>query len=92
VRASAASDEHRLTVFTGYFCGDPSTLPPAPPHIPRGWDAVGSNPADVASKLQSLVDAGADSIVLVPFGDDAVGQIRVAHDEVAPLLSEPPTD
>lgn len=77
---------HRLTVFVGYYCGDPTLLPPPPEHMPTGWDAVGTDPGQVANRLQSLVDAGVDSIVLVPFGDDVVAQIELAATEIFPNL------
>ncbi len=77
---------HRLTVFVGYYCGDPTLLPPPPEHIPQGWDAVGADPDQVRGRLQSLVDAGVDSIVLVPFGDDVVSQIELAANDIAPHL------
>ncbi len=80
------NDVHRLTVFTGYFCGDLSTLPPPPAHLPPGWDAVGASPDQVTARLQSLINAGVDSIVLVPFGDDAVGQIELAANDIVPQL------
>lgn len=82
----APSDGHRLTVFTGYYCGDLSLLPPPPAHLPPGWDAVGAGPDQVAARLQSLINAGVDSIVLVPFGDDAVGQVELAATEIVPRL------
>ncbi|MDH3756164.1 MAG: LLM class flavin-dependent oxidoreductase [Acidimicrobiia bacterium] len=78
---------HRLTVFAGYYCGDLSVLPPRPEHLPPGWDAVGSEPAVVAALLQSLVDAGAESIVLVPFGPDVASQIELAATEIVPDLT-----
>ena len=91
-RASAEADalrhlgDHRMTVFVGYYCGDPSLLPPPPEHIPTGWDAVGADPAQVGARLQSLIDVGVDSIVLVPFGDDAVSQVALAAAEIVPSL------
>lgn len=92
-RAQAAEDDlahvgdHRMTVFVGYYCGDPTLLPPPPEHMPTGWDAVGTEPDQVAGRLQSLIDAGVDSIVLVPFGDDVVSQIELAATEIFPNLS-----
>lgn len=80
------SDDHRVTVFTGYYCGDLSLLPPPPAHLPPGWDAVGSTPDQVANRLQSLINAGVDSVVLVPFGDSPVEQIELAAAEIIPQL------
>jgi alkanesulfonate monooxygenase SsuD/methylene tetrahydromethanopterin reductase-like flavin-dependent oxidoreductase (luciferase family) len=77
---------HRLTVFAGFHCGDRSGLGPPNPDAPQGWEAIADQPAEVASKLDTLVDAGADAIVLVPFGIDVVGQLQLASTEIAPLL------
>lgn len=77
---------HRLTVFVGYYCGDLTKLPPPPPHIPSAWTAVGPTAEAVAADLHDLVAAGADALVLVPFGADAIGQIEVAAHEIWPLL------
>lgn len=79
------SDPHHLHVFTGYYCGDPKLLPPPPPDVPDGFAAVGPDPASVAGELQSIVDAGADSLIVVPFGPD-LEQIRLFADEIVPLL------
>ncbi len=87
-RAEAGrTDEHRLTVFTGFFCGDESTLPAPPPYAPsESWAAIGPNPEAVAEMLQALVAAGADSIVLVPYGTDSTEQLQLAATEIAPRL------
>lgn len=78
---------HRLTVFTGFYCGDLTELGPPPPDVPSGWDAVAETPAACASKLQLVFDAGADSVVLVPFGDDMEQQLRLAGTDIVPLLA-----
>lgn len=85
-RAAGRTARHRLTVFAGFYSGDPAGLGPAPPDAPTGWDAIAGDPGRVTAKLQTLVDAGADSIVLVPFGLDSIGQLRLAATEIAPLL------
>lgn len=84
--AAGRSGHHRLTVFAGFYCGDPSGLGEPNPDAPVGWDAVGPEPEVVAAQLQMLVDAGADSVVLVPFGTDTVGQLRLAADLIVPEL------
>jgi alkanesulfonate monooxygenase SsuD/methylene tetrahydromethanopterin reductase-like flavin-dependent oxidoreductase (luciferase family) len=81
-----AEGRHRLTVFTGFYCGDLRELPPPPEHLPPGWAAVGPTPEAVAAELTALVDAGADAIVLVPFADDQVGQLELAAAEIWPLV------
>lgn len=79
---------HRLTVFTGFYCGDLDRLPPPPEHLPPGWAAIGPTPDVVAAELRSLVDAGADAVVLVPFAEDQVAQLELAAAEVWPLVAE----
>lgn len=87
-RADAGrTDEHRLTVFAGFHCGDPSELGPPPPEVPQGWDAIGPDADAVAAKLQLLVDAGADSVVLVPFGENITDALQFAAAEIVPRLS-----
>jgi len=80
------TDPHRLTVFTGFYCGPLAELGPPPPDAPPGWAAVAETPAECATLLQTIVDAGADSVVLVPFGDDMEGQLRLAAADIVPLL------
>ncbi|MEL6986007.1 MAG: hypothetical protein AAFO29_26485, partial [Actinomycetota bacterium] len=79
-------DRHRLTVFTGFYCGDLAELPPPPEHLPSGWAAVGPTPEAVAAELSSLVEAGADAVVLVPFAEDQVTQVELAAAEIWPQL------
>ena len=77
---------HRLTVFAGFYCGDPAGLGPLNPDAPVGWDAIGTEPAAVVAQLQTLIDAGADSVVLVPFGADRTAQLQLAGAEIVPAL------
>lgn len=84
--AGERTDPHHLYVFTGYYCGDIGLLPPPPPDVPDGFAAVGPEPAEVAADLQSIIDAGADSLIIVPFGPD-LEQIRLFADEIVPLLA-----
>lgn len=79
-------DPHRLTVFAGFFCGEPAGLGEPNTDAPTGWDAVADDPTEVARRLEELIDAGADSVVLVPFGADPVSQLRLAASEIVPLL------
>jgi len=78
--------QHRITVFTGFYCGDLDQLPPPPEHLPQGWAAIGPTPDAVAAELSTLVEAGADAIVLVPFAEDQVAQLDLAAAEVWPLV------
>ncbi len=84
------SDHHRLTVFAGFYCGDPAGLGAPPPDAPVGWDAVAEDPGEVVAELQTLFDAGADALVLVPFGTDSAAQLELAAAEIAPRLRNGP--
>lgn len=87
--AAGRTDHHRLTVFAGYWCGPLAELPPPPPEVPDGWAAVGESVDEVTAALQSVLDAGVDSLVLVPFGDvdrHLDTQLSVALDELIPRL------
>ncbi len=77
---------HRLSVFTGFYCGDLAELGPPPPDAPPGWAAVSESLTDSADQLQSVFDAGADSVILVPFGGDIEQQLRLAAVDIVPLL------
>lgn len=89
-RASAnRTDAHRLTVFTGYYCGDLAELGPPPPDAPPGWAAVGPSPEVVAPMLRELADAGADTIVLVPFARDFTKALEHAVADLIPLVEDP---
>lgn len=84
--AARRTDPHRLTVFTGFYCGPLAELGPPPPDAPSGWAAVAETPAESAEQLQTILDAGVDSLVLVPFGDDAQSQLCFAAADIVPLL------
>ncbi len=85
------TDDHRITVFAGVFCGDPADLGPPPEGvITDGWDVIETSTAAAAAKLQTLVDAGVDSLVLVPFGPEPQDQLRQLLDNVVPLISLTP--
>ena len=83
--AAGRNDPHHVSVFTGFYCGALDLLPPPPPTVVGGFAAVGSDPASVAVELQTIIDAGADSLIILPFGPD-LEQIRLFVDEVVPLL------
>lgn len=85
--AAGRTDDHRLTVFVGFFCGDSSTLGP-PPLDSQGedWAAVGPDAKSVAAQLQQILTAPVDSMILVPFGDDPQTQLQKATAEILPLL------
>lgn len=87
--AAGRTDAHRLTVFVGFWCGPESSRPPVPAHIGDRWCAVGTTPDEVAGQLRGLADGGADSLVLVPFGEDPaahVDQVRQARERVLSLI------
>jgi hypothetical protein len=66
--------------------GDPDGLAEPNPDAPKGWEAVGDEPGTVTAELQTLIDAGVDSMVLVPLGKDAEQQLQLASTEVVPQL------
>ena len=87
-RADAGrTDHHRLTVFAGFYAGDLAKLGPPPPDAAIGWDAIAHEPNDAANRLQTLIDAGADAVILVPLGADPAGQLRLASTGIVPQLT-----
>lgn len=81
------SGKHHLTVFVGFYVGKLSGLDDPNPDAVSGWEAVAADPAGVTKKLQTLIDAGADSIVLVPFGKDLEDQLILAAKQIVPHLT-----
>lgn len=81
------ADPHRLTVFTGFYCGPLDELGPPPPGMPSGWEAIGETPDEVAGLLAEQFGSGLDSMVLVPFGTDPLKQLILAADELVPRLT-----
>jgi alkanesulfonate monooxygenase SsuD/methylene tetrahydromethanopterin reductase-like flavin-dependent oxidoreductase (luciferase family) len=73
--------DHHLTVFAAFSIGE------TPPWRLSGgdWLAVGGSD-EVAERLRSLIDAGADSVVLVPHPADPVAQMSLASEMVIPRL------
>ena len=59
--------------------------------MPEAWVddlAVAGDPPECAAKIQRLLDAGADSVLLFPFPpDDAVAQMEITAAEVLPRLA-----
>jgi alkanesulfonate monooxygenase SsuD/methylene tetrahydromethanopterin reductase-like flavin-dependent oxidoreductase (luciferase family) len=86
-QAAGRTDHHHLTVFTGFYTGPPDGLGSQNSQTPTEWDAVCETPEETAAKLQTLIDAGADSVVLVPFGKDMVGQLQLAAQRIVPLMT-----
>lgn len=84
--AAGRTDPHELTVFVGFYCGDVEQLPPPPPNVPLDTFAVeGPTVDDVVEPLQTLIDAGATSLVIIPFGHEAE-QTRLVVEEIKPRL------
>ncbi len=71
--------------FVGFYAGDLSELPPAPPDIPDGWAVVGPDNDSVVDDLQAVIDTGVDSLVLIPFGPTEA-QLTNFVREIAPRL------
>ena len=78
---------HHMTVFTGFHIGDLNEMTYPYGDEPRGWIATDAEPDGVTARLQTLVDAGADSVVLVPFSNDVTGQLQLAASEIVPHLN-----
>lgn len=87
-RAEAGrTDDHRVTVFVGFFCGPAMNLPPPPSdEMLDGWTAIGESPAEVAEALSELLTTEIDSLVLVPYGDPQ-SQLELAATEILPQLT-----
>lgn len=86
-RGARSLSDHRLTVFASFHIGGPETMAPRNPEAPTMWEAVDTNPEQVAARLQLLVDTGVDAIVLVALGADIDAQLDLATTEVLPLLT-----
>lgn len=80
------TEHHRLTVFTDFHIGDPDEVSFPEGEKPHGWIARSAESAEVTAQLQTLIDAGADSVALVPFSEDLTGQLQLAAAEVVPRL------
>ena len=86
--AAGRTDPHRLTVFVGFHCGPMARLGPPPPDAPPGHAIVTPDIAEAAAELAALADAGADSLVLVPFDEDLERGLRQLADEIVPALRQ----
>lgn len=82
------TDPHHLTVFAGFYAGPITGIAGDNPDAPVefDWDAVSEDVDEVAALLQTLIDAGADSVVLLPFGQDTTAQLQLAATEIVPKL------
>lgn len=77
---------HRLTVFAAFYVGDVEDLPGPDPGIEDAWAAIATRPDEVAEQLQSLIDVGADALILVPIGREPADQLQLASKEIVPAL------
>ena len=82
------ADPHHLTVFAGFYAGPLTGIAGDAPDAAVGfdWDAVSEDIDEVTALLQTLIDAGADSVVLLPFGQDTTSQLQLAAAEIVPML------
>lgn len=85
--AAGRTGPHHLTVFTGFYTGPPDGFGSQNSQTPNEWVAVCDTVEETASMLQTLIDTGADSVVLVPFGKDMPSQLELAAREIIPLLA-----
>jgi hypothetical protein len=77
---------HRLTVFAAFYAGNPEELREPEPDVADTWAAIATRTDAVTEQLQSLIDAGADALILEPIGQDPAGQLRLAAAEIVPDL------
>jgi len=84
--SAGRAEPHHLTVFTGFYTGLPDGYGSQNSQTPNEWVAVCETAAETAAKVQALIDAGVDSVVLVPFGKDMPGQLEMAARDIIPLL------
>ena len=85
-RSDRRSD-HRITVLAAVHVGVVEDIV-RNPDAPVGWEAVSSDPTEVARSLMTLFEAGAHSVVLVPLSSDPVDGLRVAVEHVVPVVRE----
>lgn len=86
-RAEAGrTDHHYLTVFASFYVGPLGGLAEPNPDAVSGWEAIGSTTKDVVEQLKTLLEAGADSLVLVPLGKDSGKQLVLAGEQIVPAL------
>ncbi len=90
IKRGGAGDDHQLIVFSFlYTDDDPARVEEVTGEIVRGQAAWLGKPveelhwligpaADLPGKVQELVDAQVDTIVLRPLGPDPIGQLRTA--------------
>ncbi|MDH3293774.1 MAG: LLM class flavin-dependent oxidoreductase [Acidimicrobiia bacterium] len=86
----AGSDQRHLTVFAAFYVGSPDDLGRPPGDSDKSWLAAGSHGHDVAEKLQTLIEAGADSLILMPIGPSPAYQLELAAAQVLPELTDHP--
>jgi len=77
---------HRLTVFGAFYVGDLEDLPEQDLGGKGAWAAIATRPDEAAGQLQSLIDAGADALILVPIGRKPADQLQLAAEEIVPAL------
>lgn len=87
-RDTAGRDEHHhFTVFAAFFAGS-GDVPEPPDGVSSSWLAVGDDIDEVTAKLIGLIDAGIDSLVLVPLGPSPEAQLDMAASRIVPALRE----
>lgn len=87
-KQAGRNDPHHLTVFAGFYAGPMNDIGEENPDSDPAfdWDAAGEDVTYVTAKLQTLIDAGADSVILLPFGIDPTEQLQLAAAEIVPNL------
>ncbi|MEM9201291.1 MAG: LLM class flavin-dependent oxidoreductase [Actinomycetota bacterium] len=81
-----APPSHRFTLYVGYYLGDLAKLPPPPTDGPEGgWAAVTDDSDEMVEQLQTVLDAGIDSMIIVPFGE-TIEQLQRFAADIRPRL------
>ncbi len=85
---AGSTDHHHLTVFAGFYAGPMAGIAGENPDasVEFNWDAVSESVEEVTAQLQTLIDAGADSVILLPFGQEVTTQLQLAAAEIVPNL------
>ena len=81
------TDHHHLTVFAAFMVGTEDDSPP-PDGTGPSWLAIAPGSEQVTDKLDELVKAGVDSLVLVPMGPNPHYQLDVAASQIVPELRD----
>lgn len=86
--AAGAERAPQMTVFAAFHVGSLDHLGPPPDGAEKSWIAAAPDGTRVAEQLHTLIEAGADSVILMPIGPSPVHQLELAVTQVLPELQE----